>query len=56
MDNNDTRNDTPTITIADIEALRATLGAEAELQGVEVDTTTAAAPSTLMCPSDPWDR
>ena len=55
MDNNE-RNETPAITIADIEALRATLGAEAELQGVEVDTTTAAAPSTIMCAGDPWDR
>lgn len=56
MNNNDKRTETPAITIADIEALRAALGAEAELQGVEVDTSTAAVPSTLMCPADPWDR
>ena len=55
MNNNDNRNETPAITIADIEALRSALGAEAELQGVEIDTSTAAVPSTIMCSSQPWD-
>lgn len=44
----------PAITVADIEALRAALGAEADLQGVAIETQ-AAPTSTVMCPSHPWD-
>jgi hypothetical protein len=57
MNNNSKTTDTkPAITVADIEALRAALGAEADLQGVTIDTAPQAAPSsTVMCPAHPWD-
>ena len=53
---NNTKNiDTkPAITVADIEALRAALGAEADLKSVAIETQ-AAPSSTIMCPSHPWD-
>jgi hypothetical protein len=56
MNDNSKSTDTkPAITVADIEALRAALGAEADLQGVSIDTSTQATSSTVMCPAHPWD-
>lgn len=54
QDNNNATVTKPAITVADIEALRAALGAEAELQGVAIETQ-AAPTSTVMCPAHPWD-
>ena len=56
IDNTKSTSSKPAITVADIEALRAALGAEADLQGVTIDTSSQAAPtSTVMCPAHPWD-
>lgn len=54
-DKNKTTDIKPAITVADIEQLRAALGAEADLQGVAIDTTQQAVASTVMCPAHPWD-
>jgi hypothetical protein len=53
QDNNKSTVTKPAITVADIEALRAALGAEADLQGVTIETQATA--STVMCPAHPWD-
>jgi hypothetical protein len=58
MHNNDQNQPTaaPQITLADIEELRNTLGAESDIGDLDAGGTPAAAVSTVMCPSHPWDR
>jgi hypothetical protein len=41
------------ITLADIDELRAALGAAAEVEGARIQ---APIRDTIMCPSSPWDQ